>query len=282
MPAPSCLAEIHSRYPSFSAKEKSIADAILASPRDAVHPSIEELAERIGVSESTLFRFVRKLGYDGYQQFRISLATETIAPSETVYEAPEAAENERSAVAVVFRSTIEALEASLKSLDPALLEGIAEAIVASPRLLILGLGGSSIVAQDAYHKLMRTGIRCEAPIDYHMQLMAASQAAPGDLALLFSHTGSNKDAILLAEELKRAKATLILATSQSRSPLAKFADHLLITRSPATRYASEAFSARIVQLAIVDSLYILVMERLGEKGMRHLGEMRRAIARRRL
>ena len=80
MPDTSCLYEIHARTESFSAKEKRIAAYILASPREAVHPSIEELAERVGVSESTLFRFVRKLGYEGYQQFRIALATDTVAP----------------------------------------------------------------------------------------------------------------------------------------------------------------------------------------------------------
>ena len=78
MPRRSCLYEIHARLESFTGKERQVADHVLANPAAAVDPSIEELAERIGVSESTLFRFVRKLGYDGYQQFRIALATETV------------------------------------------------------------------------------------------------------------------------------------------------------------------------------------------------------------
>ena len=83
----SCLYGIHSLIDSFSAKERKVADYIIANPQDAVHPSIEELSETIGVSESTLVRFVRKLGYGGYQQFRIALATETVAPDSLVYEA---------------------------------------------------------------------------------------------------------------------------------------------------------------------------------------------------
>ncbi|MCK7479906.1 MAG: MurR/RpiR family transcriptional regulator [Candidatus Moduliflexus flocculans] len=84
----SCLFTIHERLPSMSEKERKVADFILASPQDAVHPSIEALAERIGVSESTLFRFVRKLGYDGYQQFRIALATETVGARGGVLRRP--------------------------------------------------------------------------------------------------------------------------------------------------------------------------------------------------
>ena len=70
----SALFTIKERYDDLSAKEKQIADFILEHPRESVNPSIEELAERIGISESTMVRFARKLGYSGYQRFRIALA----------------------------------------------------------------------------------------------------------------------------------------------------------------------------------------------------------------
>ncbi|MDA8410796.1 MAG: MurR/RpiR family transcriptional regulator [Treponema sp.] len=277
-----CLAEIRTRLDTWSAKERKVASYILANPKDSVDPSIEELAERIGVSESTLFRFVRKLGYSGYQQFRIALATEAIAPRDTWYDSPEAALDEKSAASVVFRTSIAALEATLAGLDPAILEQAAEAMTKAPRVPILGIGGSNAVAQDAWHKLVRTGIACEAPIDFHSQLMLASQCGPGCFVILFSHTGSNTDALALADEAKRSGARLLVVTSQKRSPLAKRADYLIVSRSSGARIVSEAWSGRIAQLAIIDTLYVLVMEKLGDLGERHLESMRRAIARRRL
>jgi DNA-binding MurR/RpiR family transcriptional regulator len=56
---------------------------------------------------------------------------------------------------------------------------------------------------------------------------------------------------------------------------------MLISATPSSPYASEAFSARIAQLAIVDSLYVEVIERRGEAGVKNLDGMRAAIARRR-
>ena len=88
MAGQSCIYTIHSLMDSFSAKERTVADHIVAQPSQAVHPSIEELAATIGVSVSTLLRFVKKLGYDGYQQFRIALATEVLAPETRFYERP--------------------------------------------------------------------------------------------------------------------------------------------------------------------------------------------------
>ena len=277
-----CLAGIRSRLDTWSAKERKVASYILAKPRDAVDPSIEELAERIGVSESTLFRFVRKLGYSGYQQFRIALATEAIAPRDTWYDSPEAALDEKSAAAVVFKTSIAALESTLAGLDPELLEKAALAITRARRVPILGIGGSNAVAQDAWHKLVRTGLPCEAPIDFHSQLMLASQCGPDCFVILFSHTGSNTDALALADEAKRSGASLLIVTSQPRSPLARRADYLVVSRSSGARIVSEAWSGRIAQLAIIDTLYVLVMEKLGDAGERHLEAMRGAIARRRL
>jgi len=45
---------------------------------------------------------------------------------------------------------------------------------------------------------------------------------------------------------------------------------------------SEAFSARIAQLAMIDSLYIAIMEQLGECGIQKVEKMRAAIAKRRM
>jgi RpiR family transcriptional regulator, carbohydrate utilization regulator len=277
----SCIYEIHDRRAGMSDKEGKVADFILAAPRDAVRPSIEELAERIGVSESTLFRFVRKLGYGGYQEFRIALATETAAPNAMFYDAPVEAEDGETAVNVVFRTAIAALELTQKSLDRAQLDRAAAFVAGARLVLFLGLGGSGLVAKDACHKLIRAGVPCSAPEDFHLQLMAASQARQGDIALIVSHTGANKDALAIADEVKRAGAPLVAVTTNPRCPLAKLADVVLVATAPSSPYVSEAFSARIAQLAIVDALYVQVMERRGEAGARDLGRMRAAIAKRR-
>jgi DNA-binding MurR/RpiR family transcriptional regulator len=277
-----CLLEIHSRLPLLQGKERLVAEHILADPRGSVEPTIEELAERIGVSEATLFRFVRKLGYGGYQQFRIALATETVDPRETVYESPEAVGDDDSSIVTVFRTDIAALERSLGAIDRGAVAKLAELAATVPRVLLLGLGGSAIVAQDAYHRFLRTGIDCAAPFDFHLQLMAASQARSGELALLFSHSGTNKDAIALADAASAAGATLAVITDSPRSPLARLADVLVAAGSGRGGAAAESYSARMVQLAIVDAIYVDAMRRLGDRGVAALARMRETIAKRRL
>jgi len=50
---------------------------------------------------------------------------------------------------------------------------LASRIIEANCVYLFGLGGSLIVAKDALHKLVRTGIRCIGAEDYHMQLMIA-------------------------------------------------------------------------------------------------------------
>lgn len=275
----SCIYLIHSMYDTFSEKEKQIAAHILADPSSSVHPSIEELADRIGVSVSTLLRFVRKLGYEGYQQFRISLATEALAPTARIYEAP--VEGSEDPVSLVFGEAMKALEMTSAMLDRSALLRTAQMACSARRLLLLGVGGSGLVARDAFHKLLRSGLACQTAEDYHLQLMLASQSGPEDAALLVSHTGVNKDALAIAEALSDSGCPIVAMTSYPRSPLAHMADVVLLSAAPGISRISEAFSARLVQLAIVDALYVSVMEIRGEAGLERVDRMRVEIAKRR-
>lgn len=143
---------------------------------------------------------------------------------------------------------------------------------------IFGSGGSAIIALDAYHKLLRTGLRVHAVMDTHLQLMTASQMTEPDCAVLISHSGSSKDILHLLNVAKSAGVNIIAITGYLKSPLSAGAHLSLHTSSEETRYRSEAMSSRIAQLTLIDALYENVMERRGEAGERALERMREAVS----
>src|SRR4029453_16198349 len=60
----------------LTASERKIGNAVLADyPFGALH-TIQELAERTGVSAPSITRFVSKIGFAGYQEFQRQLITE--------------------------------------------------------------------------------------------------------------------------------------------------------------------------------------------------------------
>lgn len=276
----SAIYTIRAKYSTLSEKEKRIADFILQHPKESVNPSIEALAERIGISESTMVRFARKLGYSGYQRFRIALARETVPPSEQLFETdlPQG----EDPVALVFANARRSLEATYEKIDRAGIQKAAKRLCEASAVYLMGLGGSNILAQDAYHKLIRTGINCHYACDYHLQLMLASQATSTAVAVLISHTGSAHDTLALAEELHSNGCFIIVLTSNTRSPLARLADLVLLVSTAPHSMVSESFSARITSLVLIDILYVEVLGQLGEQGMEQLNKMRGVIAKRRI
>jgi|LFRM01.1.fsa_nt_gb DNA-binding MurR/RpiR family transcriptional regulator len=276
----SAIYTIKSKYANLSVKEKKIADFILEHPKESVNPSIEELAERIGISESTMVRFARKLGYTGYQRFRIALARETIPSNEQVFEI--GVSELEDPIDTVFKNAQDTLNQTYKTINRAALQQVGKQFSEARNIYLMGLGGSNILALDAYHKLIRTGLNCQYAADFHMQLMLASQSSEDDVALIISHTGSGFDTLAIAEEFRNNNCPIAVLTSNSRSPLAKMAENVLHITTGTSPLVSESFSARIVSLTIIDILYVEVLERMKNMGVENLNKMRNVIAKRRI
>jgi len=276
----SAIYTIKSKYANLSVKEKKIADFILEHPKESVNPSIEELAERIGISESTMVRFARKLGYTGYQRFRIALARETIPSNEQVFEI--GVSELEDPIDTVFKNAQDTLNQTYKTINRAALQQVGKQFFEARNIYLMGLGGSNILALDAYHKLIRTGLNCQYSADFHMQLMLASQSSKDDVALIISHTGSGFDTLAIAEEFRNNNCPIAVLTSNNRSPLAKMAENVLHITTATSPLVSESFSARIVSLTIIDILYVEVLERMKNMGIENLNKMRNVIAKRRI
>ena len=276
----SVIYNIKKHYNTFSEKEKIIGDFIIKNRTTSFEQSITELAEKIGISEATLVRFVKKLGYSGYQKFRIALAKESAAANTQIFEIRVSEKDD--AADSIFRHTIQALESSRKLLNKKAIVKTAALMVRARHILLCGLGGSNINACDAFHKFVRTGLSVQHSDDFHMQTMLASQTSAHDVALVFSHLGNNLDTISLAEELKKHKCHVIVITSYDKSPLALMADTLLPVSPVHSSLVAESFSASIAVATLINVLYVEVMNQIKEAGLKNLNKMRGAIARRKI
>ena len=280
IPVISCLYTIHHMRDRLSASHRRIADYIIEHPQRAIHATIDTLAGEIGTSESTLVRFVRKLGYDGYQHFRISLATELVSPVKRVYETD--INQEENIIPTVFNSSIETLRATREQLDSSKVLQTARQMIEAENVLLFGMGGSFIVALDGFHKFVRIGLPVKMIQDFHIQLMMASQSSPADVALLYSHTGINVDAISIAEELRKQGCPTICITSNENSVLSQHCSSTLGVYTRSNGVISEAFSARIAQMAVNDALYLYAIKESEEKSVNQLEKMQSVISKRRI
>ncbi|MDD7794855.1 MurR/RpiR family transcriptional regulator [Clostridium sp. 'White wine YQ'] len=270
--------KIKSLYNGLSAKEQNIADYILENPISVAHNSISYLSDELDVAGSTLFQFAKKLGYSGFKELKMAILIEENNFSTTsIHENIEIDDNELTMAQKVFDSNIKTLTNTKKILRLDDLKKAAEIISNSNLLYFFGVGGSGILAEDAYHKFLRSPTRVRHCIDYHMQLMEASLLTPQDCAICISHTGKSKETIKIAETAKKSGANVIVITSHASSPLAKIGDIVFISISEEIEFHSEALSSRISQLSILDSLYVILMFMNKEKSKDALSKVRRTI-----
>lgn len=68
------FSHIRTTFHSLSPTQKKIANYILQNPQKVVLHSISALAAECSTSETTIFRFLRKIGYESYQVFRVHVA----------------------------------------------------------------------------------------------------------------------------------------------------------------------------------------------------------------
>jgi DNA-binding MurR/RpiR family transcriptional regulator len=271
--------QIKTLYKDLSLKEQAIADYILENPSKVSHSSISDLSNELGIADSTFFQFTKKLGYNGFKDFKMAmLMQENDFSAISIHENIQKSDNELTMAQKVFDSNMTTLTDTKNLLKEEDLKIAAAMINKSKRLFFFGVGGSEIVATDAYHKFLRSPITVFHSSDYHIQLMEASLLTPDDCGIFISHTGKSRETIELAQVAKNNGAKIIVITSHAASPLAKLGDVVFISISEETEFRSEALASRIAQLSIMDSLYVILMFINRDKAQQSIAKIRRSIS----
>ena len=275
---PGSFVRLQGAYSGLRAAEQRVADFILAHPDELIYLTVTELAERTRTSESTVVRLCQKIGYKGYQEFKIVLARDLVEPATAIYAAIEPGDDLATVKSKVFQANAQALRDTLEVLDDEELQRAVDAIAGARRLEIYGVGGSSPLALDAYHKFIKLGVAAVALSDGDLMAMSSSLLAQGDVALGISHTGASRDVTDALGRAKRHGAATICITHRSSSPITKVSDVVLVTAAQQTAFSSDASSSRIAQLAVIDTLYVGVAHKNHARSLEMIERTREATA----
>ena len=69
------LARMEMTWPDLTTRQRAIARVLIDHPGLVTAAPARDLSKRSGVSEATVSRFVRKLGYSSFVELRIALST---------------------------------------------------------------------------------------------------------------------------------------------------------------------------------------------------------------
>jgi DNA-binding MurR/RpiR family transcriptional regulator len=283
----STVVRVRSLLPSLPPAEARVAQRVIDDPEAVANSTITELAQACGTSETTVIRFCRAIGFAGYPELRLTLATEAgraqgVTGGRVVGSDISTDDTLQQVVEKISFADARAVEETANQLDIEALERVVAAIVDARRVDIYGVGASAFVALDFQQKLHRIGRTSYGWSDAHIMLTSAAVLEPGDVAVGISHTGTTVDTIDALNVAKRRGATTVALTNFPRSPIAEVAEYVLTTAARETTFRSGATASRLAQLTVVDCVFVGVAQRTYEPTREHLEATREAVRVRRV
>lgn len=251
-------------FDNLSRTNKKIAKYVIENPQAASEANIEDLAAVTETSTASVSRLVKTLGFANFREFTLSLAYTQLRPQNLpIFKDIDANDTLATIADKIFTSSQRAIQDTREGIDESEFARAVLRIIHCRRLGFFGLGGSSVVALDGYHKFLRTSIDSFYYPDFDVQLMEAVKLTEDDCAIVISHSGKNRQTIKIAETLKRRKVPVIGVTSYQDSPLATHCDMAFISSSDESNYRSEGMYSLLAQMTIVDTLFMMASVRMG-------------------
>lgn len=244
-----------------------IARTVSENPTIVVDRTINELAAECRTSVASVVRFCRAIGITGYAALRVALAAELGRESAQSRVSGgfaseiAVADSLREATAKIASREVLAIEETVAGLDYDVLERAVDAVDGADRILLFGMGASRLAADDLGHKLLRIGRSAIVFSDAHEATAAAALGATKSAAIGFSHSGDTVESARFLRVAQENGTATIGITGSADSPLARAADHALLTRARESRFRAGAMVSRIAQLVIVDALFVGVARR---------------------
>lgn len=241
----------------FTKAEKKVAQYILDHPGNVINMSITDLSYECGTGDTTVFRFCKTLNLQGYMEFKMLLA-QSLYAQETTGEA--ARQEEDGSIDWICKKYLEdninTLQETYSLLDTAKIAQTVSYMNNARQIYFFGIGSSYLSAQEAHYKFLRITDNVNSVMDPHFQTMAAALMTPEDVAIIFTHSGSSKDAIQIAKVLKKTGCTLVCITRFKKSPVSEASDVVLLCGDHETPLQGGSTTARIAQLYIIDLLFV--------------------------
>lgn len=252
------LKTIEQKMPSFSKGQRLIANYILSHYEKAAYLTAYKLGMLVGVSESTVVRFAIELGYEGYPAFQHSLQ-EIIRNRLTSFQRIEVTNSligEGNVLDKVLLSDAEKIRHTMEEIDHASFETAIDRIISAKNIYIIGVRSSSALAGFLHYnfRMIFDNVRFVQTTSGSEMFEEIMRIGEGDVMIAISFPRYSKRIINAVEYARAKKADVVALTDSKASPIAEFADQLLIAQSDMASFVDSL----VAPLSIINAMIVAV------------------------
>ncbi|WP_296897030.1 MurR/RpiR family transcriptional regulator [uncultured Megamonas sp.] len=220
------------------------------------------LATKCKVSEATITRFVRKMGFSSLQLFKLTLTEEMVKNEKRTIISRDITSNESIIITAnkLLANNIATLEQTVSDLDEETLLKTVNMLKESERIFFIGLGNSGFVADDSAYKFMRIGFNTRGIDNSHLIMLHMALLHENDVVVVISHSGESFEIIKAVELAKKNSTKLIVITSNRDTVLKEYADACIFYETRESTLETGSITTKLTQIFIIDLLYTQVVK----------------------
>ncbi|HWS43351.1 MAG TPA: MurR/RpiR family transcriptional regulator [Pseudoflavonifractor sp.] len=252
------VAKIVAMQQSLTVSENEIAQYVINNADAVVTSTITAIAKNTGTSEASINRFCKKIGFKGFNSFKIALAQENFYNSMKDLSEPGAREGFVSTVSRDYRHVLANTTAML---DEDMVIAAADALRTAEHIFIFALSYTSYVARELEFKLSMVGLHAKAVVDIGDIRICANNLTEDDLVVVIAPTLMMRDLYHAIVACKDKGATLLSITSYDNPKLNSLVDYKFIISDKITTRNSVSISNNLMFLFVTDVLYCGLLER---------------------
>ena len=247
------LRHIKNTLPDLRKSEKIVGEFILADPKSIITMKTAEASSAMGISEPTLIRFCKAIGFTGYQELKINLSQQLAADDYFVMYEIDQNDTIHELCEKVFDTTISEILNVRSQIDQNVLSDAIEILANAGRVEFYAFGGSAPVAMDGQHKFFRLKIPSSYISDPHIQFMSANSLGKDDVVVVISQSGTTS-ALIDSVKIVRKSGVKVIGIMPGNTPLASICDYPLVINIGDNNRISKPHTSRIAYTAVIDVL----------------------------
>ena len=263
----SSLVKIRAERDQMSAIERRIADFVLDNAQLLRDYSSQQLANALGISQSSVVKFCQKLGFKGYPDLKYAIGDDIARADngDADHATPTGDDPTAPIASDLWRRKTEA-EEETRSINPAATLGaVASALAGSVRVFSIGLGEDDIHARAFALRLSLLGILTVHNFDTAHMTASVSAAAKGDVLLVFSEHGKQPALCQIGRAFGERGGTVVTVTRHTSNPLRAYADIALLVSAHDDRAHIEPLLYHSALQNLLDRIFVMLCEEHGRQ-----------------
>ncbi|HHT73718.1 MAG TPA: MurR/RpiR family transcriptional regulator [Firmicutes bacterium] len=246
---------INGVYPHLGRMEQRVANFIKNYPEEVVRLPINVLADKVGVSSSTIVRLCRRLGIQGYSDLKLQLAQDLAASTRHAYADEGDASGPEALIRATHERLLDSINDTFRFINAADLVKAGNYLQGARTILVIGTGGSAAVASLFNYNLIKLGFPSQASTDFVAIPLILNRMGPQDVLVAISHSGSTSSVDEAVGMAKSQGCRVVGLTNYPESVIARQSDVVLTTAVIESPHGSEGGPIRVAQIAVLDALW---------------------------